>query len=142
MSNFADYNNLTLLFGKIGEKNSDIKSIVAPEETDATSSSRAYTIGQQLILDDALYTVTRAISIGDALTYGTNIALSDDLTSQIANSGGGSSVTFNSDDFNISGNNVVSLSASQRIFEGTQTEWDSLTVSERQKYRLVIINND
>ena len=40
-------------------------------------------MGEQLIFNDTLYTVTTAIAIGDALTVGTNITASDKITSQI-----------------------------------------------------------
>ena len=59
-------------------------SVVAPTESDATSSAAAYSQGEQLILNGVLYNVTAAIAIGDALTVGTNISAADDLTEQIA----------------------------------------------------------
>lgn len=62
------------------------EELIAHVETDATSASKAYEIGDQLILNGVLYTATAAIAIGDALENGTNITLSDDITTQIANS--------------------------------------------------------
>ena len=60
-----------------------VKSIIAPVESDATSSSRAYAQGDQLIIGNTLYTATAAIAINDALVVGTNIAASDEVTDQL-----------------------------------------------------------
>lgn len=62
-------------------------NMIAPTETNASSSSAAYAVGDQLILNNVLYTVTTAITIGDALVSGTggNIEASDSLTDQLAN---------------------------------------------------------
>lgn len=60
------------------------KEIIAPVETDATASVGSYVQGDQLILNDVLYNVTAAITAGDALTVGTNIAAADTITKQIA----------------------------------------------------------
>lgn len=46
-------------------------------------STHAYTIGQQLIFNGLLYNATSAIAIGDTLEIGTNIALADNVVSQI-----------------------------------------------------------
>lgn len=62
-----------------------VESNLAPVETDASSASKAYAVGQQLVLNDILYNVTAAISAEDALVNGTNISASDDLTTQIGN---------------------------------------------------------
>lgn len=62
-----------------------VESNIAPVEADASSASKAYAVGQQLVLNDILYNVTAAISAEDALVVGTNISASDDLTTQIAN---------------------------------------------------------
>lgn len=61
-------------------------NMIAPTETNASSSSAAYAVGDQLILNNVLYTVTTAITIGDALVSGTggNIEASDSLTDQLA----------------------------------------------------------
>lgn len=59
---------------------------IAPVETDATSASQNYSVGQQLILNDVLYDVTAAITAGDALSTtgaGANIAAAMTLTSRI-----------------------------------------------------------
>lgn len=62
-----------------------VESNIAPVETDASSASKAYAVGQQLVLNDILYNVTTAISAEDALVVGTNISASNDLTTQIGN---------------------------------------------------------
>lgn len=61
-------------------------NMIAPTEANASSSSAAYAVGDQLILNNVLYTVTTAIAIGDALVSGTggNIEASDSLTDQLA----------------------------------------------------------
>lgn len=60
-------------------------NMIAPTEASASSSSAAYSIGDQLILNNILYDVIADIQIGDALTTGTggNIAAADTLTDQI-----------------------------------------------------------
>lgn len=60
-------------------------NMIAPTEANASSSSAAYSIGDQLILNNILYDVIAAIQIGDALTTGTggNIAAADTLTDQL-----------------------------------------------------------
>lgn len=60
-----------------------VESNIAPVETDASSASKAYAVGQQLVLNDILYNVTAPISAEDALVVGTNISASNDLTTQI-----------------------------------------------------------
>lgn len=62
-----------------------VESNIASVEADASSASKAYAVGQQLILNDILYNVTAAISAEDALVVGTNISAADDLTTQIGN---------------------------------------------------------
>lgn len=61
-------------------------NMIAPTETNASSSSAAYAVGDQLILNNILYTVTAPVTIGDALVSGTggNIEASDSLTDQLA----------------------------------------------------------
>jgi hypothetical protein len=61
-------------------------NMIAPTETNASSSSAAYAVGDQLILNNILYDVIAAIQIGDALITGTggNIAAADSLTEQLA----------------------------------------------------------
>lgn len=61
-----------------------VEANIAPVETDATSASKGYVVGEQLILNDVLYDVTATITAGDALTVGTNISPADDVASQIA----------------------------------------------------------
>lgn len=60
-----------------------VESNIAPVEADASSASKAYAVGQQLVLNDILYNVTAPISAEDALVIGTNISASNDLTTQI-----------------------------------------------------------
>lgn len=60
------------------------QQMLAPVETDATSASDSYAVGDQLILGGVLYDVTAAITAGDALTVGTNIAAADDVTDQLS----------------------------------------------------------
>lgn len=62
-----------------------VESNIAPVEADASSASKAYAVGQQLVLNDILFNVTAAISAEDALVVGTNISASNDLTTQIGN---------------------------------------------------------
>ena len=65
----------------VGEPTNMAERIIAPLEV--SPSENAYSVGEQLIFNDTLYTVTTAIAIGDALTVGTNITASDKITSQI-----------------------------------------------------------
>ena len=65
----------------VGEPTNMAERIIAPLEV--SPSANAYSVGEQLIFNDTLYTVTTAIAIGDALTVGTNITASDKITSQI-----------------------------------------------------------
>lgn len=51
----------------------DVEEIVTGVETDATSASKAYVVGDLLILGDVLYKVKAAIAASDPLTVGTNI---------------------------------------------------------------------
>lgn len=55
---------------------------IAPIEN--AISTHAYTTGKQLYFNDKLYKVIANISVGDTLTVGTNIQLSDTITEQIA----------------------------------------------------------
>lgn len=65
----------------VGEPTNMAERMIAPLEV--SPSANAYSVGEQLIFNDTLYTVTTAIAIGDALTVGTNITASDKITSQI-----------------------------------------------------------
>lgn len=60
-----------------------VESNIAPVEADASSASKAYAAGKQLVLNDILYDVTASISIGDALEVGNNIVAANDLSTQI-----------------------------------------------------------
>lgn len=73
----------TYFTGKDTISRQAVEANIAPVETDATSSAAAYSIGDQLILNDILYKATAAIAIGDALTVGTNIAFADDVVTQL-----------------------------------------------------------
>ena len=59
--------------------------MIAPIEADDTSSANAYSVGDSVIVNEILYTVTAAIAVGDALVVGTNIAVSDDISEQLSN---------------------------------------------------------
>lgn len=50
--------------------------------------------------------------------------------------------SFNEADFSISDTNLVSLLPSQRIFTGTQAEWNALTTYEKKTYGQVNITDD
>lgn len=59
---------------------------LAPVETNASSASQNYSVGQQLILNDVLYNVTAAITAGDALSTtgaGANITIASKLSTNI-----------------------------------------------------------
>lgn len=60
-----------------------VETNIAPVETDASSSSSAYAVGAQLILNDVLYDVTSSISVGDAIAVGTNITPASKLSANI-----------------------------------------------------------
>lgn len=60
----------------------DTQEMIAPIEAGPTAS-KAYAKGKQLIYNGLLYKVTTAIAQGDTLTDGTNIALSDDVVTQL-----------------------------------------------------------
>ena len=62
------------------------ESNIAPVETDATSASRSYSKGQQLVLNDVLYDVTASIAADDPLSTtgaGANIAAADTISNDI-----------------------------------------------------------
>lgn len=61
---------------------------IAPVETDATSASQNYSIGQQLILNDVLYDVTASITAGNPLSIGTNISAASKISSLLKNISG------------------------------------------------------
>jgi len=75
------HNNAKYYAEQAGQAANDF---VAPVEGSSTSS-KAYSTGNQLIYNSVLYTVTAPIAIGDTLTVGTNIAASDSLTEQLGN---------------------------------------------------------
>ena len=67
----------------LAEPTSAAEDIIAPVEATATST-RIYSVGDQLILGDVLYDVKQAINVGDTLTEGTNIAAADTIVEQLA----------------------------------------------------------
>lgn len=73
----------TYFIGKDTAAKQAVEATIAPVESDASSSAAAYSVGDQLILNDILYDVTASISISDALVVGTNIAAANDLSTQI-----------------------------------------------------------
>lgn len=60
----------------------ETQQMIAPIEAGPTAS-QAYVVGKQLVYNGLLYKVTSAIAQGDTLTVDTNIALSDDVTTQL-----------------------------------------------------------
>lgn len=73
----------TYFLGKDTAAKQAVEANIAPVETDASSSAAAYSVGDQLILNDILYDVTASISISDALVVGTNIDAANDLSTQL-----------------------------------------------------------
>lgn len=60
-----------------------VEANIAPVETDPSSASRAYVVGEQLFLNDVLYDVTSPISVGDAIVVNTNITAANKLSADI-----------------------------------------------------------
>ena len=73
-ADMVDYNGGTV---------SDVLDNIAPVET-STTSSQAYAIGEQFILNGTLYTATAAITAGGTITIGGNCTASDTVTEQIS----------------------------------------------------------
>lgn len=65
----------------VGEPTNMAERIIAPLEV--SPSENAYSIGEQLIFNDALYKAKTAIAVGDALVVDTNIELAPKISSQI-----------------------------------------------------------
>ena len=74
----------TYFTGKDTDAKQAVEAVIASVEADATSASKGYSVGEQLILNDTLYDVTATITAGDALTVGTNISVAVPVTEQIA----------------------------------------------------------
>lgn len=74
----------TYFIGKDTDAKHAVEANIAPVETDATSASKGYAVGKQLILNDVLYDVTAAITAADALVVGTNITAADPVVEQIS----------------------------------------------------------
>ena len=125
--NFSDYNNLTTLFTSLGQKKNAVENNIAPVESDASESSRAYEVGEQLILEDVLYTVIDDIAVGDALVVDTNIEASDNVTKQIKGTKytAGEGITI--DEQQAINSDIV-------MFSGTKEEWMALPLAEKKKY--------
>ena len=69
-------------FGDGNFKDVPTSDMIANIES-STTSSHAYTIGQQFILNGVLHIATAAIAVGDALEVGTNCAINQSITEQI-----------------------------------------------------------
>lgn len=69
----------------IDDQDTKTREMLAPVEPDETNASRAYAVGEQLILNGILYKVTVAIAKNGVITptgSGANIALADNITDQ------------------------------------------------------------
>lgn len=67
-------------------QNKNTQEMIAPVEEDETDASRAYAIGEQLILDGILYNVIDSIAQHGIITSegaGANIEVADDLSLQV-----------------------------------------------------------
>ena len=60
-----------------------VESNIAPVEADATSASRSYSEGEQLVLNDILYDVIASITAEDPLTVGVNISAAPKLSTAV-----------------------------------------------------------
>lgn len=60
-----------------------LNTTIAPVETDLTSASKAYAVGQKFIHDGVLYQAKTAIAQGAALVLNTNYEAADDVSSEI-----------------------------------------------------------
>lgn len=60
-----------------------LNTIIAPVETDLTSASKAYAVGQKFVYDGVLYQAKTAIAQGAALVLNTNYEAADDVSSEI-----------------------------------------------------------
>ena len=67
--------------GGVYSADNQIRENIANVET--SPSTHAYAVGKQLIFNGLLCKVTSAISVGDTLAVGTNLALSDNVVEQI-----------------------------------------------------------
>ena len=74
----------TYLLGKDTAAKQAVEGNIATVETDATSSSKGYSEGEQLFLNDVLYDVTATITAGDALAVGTNIDVASKISASIS----------------------------------------------------------
>ena len=60
-----------------------LNTTIAPVETDLTSASQAYAVGQKFIYDGVLYQAKTAIAQGAALVLNTNYEAADDVSSEL-----------------------------------------------------------
>lgn len=60
-----------------------LNTTIAPVETDLTSASKTYAVGQKFIYDGVLYQAKTAIAQGAALVLNTNYEAADDVSSEI-----------------------------------------------------------
>lgn len=60
-----------------------LNTTIAPVETDLTSASQAYAVGQKFIYDGVLYQAKTAIAQGAALVLNTNYEAADDVSTEI-----------------------------------------------------------
>lgn len=60
-----------------------LNKTLAPVETDLTSASQAYAVGQKFIYDGVLYQAKTAIAQGAALVLNTNYEAADDVSTEI-----------------------------------------------------------
>ena len=60
-----------------------LNTIIAPVETDLTSASKAYAVGQKFIYDGVLYQAKTAIAQGAALVLNINYEAADDVSSEL-----------------------------------------------------------
>lgn len=60
-----------------------LNKTLAPVETDLTSASQAYAVGQKFIYDGVLYQAKTAIAQGAALVINTNYEAADDVSTEI-----------------------------------------------------------
>ena len=74
----------TYFIGKDTTAKQAVERTIATVETDATSASKGYSVGEQLYLNDILYNVTASITAGDPFTVGTNITVAPKLAASVS----------------------------------------------------------
>lgn len=107
------------------------------DSTPTTGSTNPVTSGGVAdALDNITVDVATTETAGVVKPDGDSITVDNDGTIHAA-----AALNYDSDDFSIS-HRVVSLNPSQRIFTGTQAEWDALTTAEKTTYGVVNITDD